>query len=99
VCVVDPLSLCVQIKIYGPGVESEGIDTDTPSADFIVDTREAGGFGRLSIECDGPKGPVPVEIKDNDDGTFNCSYDPKDVGEHKVKVGFNGKPAGKSPYM
>ena len=88
----------VQIKVYGPGVEKDGIDTDTPSADFTVDTREAGGFGRLAIECEGPNGPVPVEIKDNDDGTFNCSYNPVDVGEHKVIVGFNNKPAAKSPY-
>ena len=79
-------------------MEEEGIDTDTPSADFIVDTREAGGFGKLAISCDGPNGPVPVDITDNDDGTFSCSYKPKDVGEHQVKVDFNKKPAGKSPY-
>lgn len=39
-----------------------------------------------------------MDIEDNDDGTFSCSYKPKDVGEHKVKVDFNDKPAGESPY-
>ncbi len=87
-----------QIKVYGPGVEKEGIDTDMPAAEFVIDTTEAGGFGKLAATCDGPNGPVPVEIRDNDDGTFNCSYNPKDVGEHEVKVNFNGKPAGESPY-
>ena len=86
------------MKIYGPGVEKDGIDTDTPSADFTVDTTETGGPGRLAVTCDGPKGPVPIDIVDNDDGTFSCSYNPTDVGEHQVKVDFNGKPAGESPY-
>ena len=84
--------------MYGPGVEREGLDTDTPSADFTVDTTKAGGVGRLSVECDGPNGPVPVDVKDNGDGTFSCSYAPRDVGEHDVKVNFNNKPAGNSPY-
>ena len=88
----------LQIKVYGPGVEKDGIDTDTPSADFTVDTREAGGFGKLAVTCDGPKGPLPVDITDNGDGTFDCAYKPDDVGEHQVKVNFNNKPAGESPY-
>lgn len=86
------------MKVYGPGVEKDGIDTDTPSADFTVDTNDTGGIGRLAVSCDGPNGPVPIDIKDNDDGTFSCSYKPKDVGEHQVKVDFNSKPAGESPY-
>ena len=79
-------------------MEKDGIDTDMPSADFTVDTTQAGGVGKLVIDCKGPNGPVPVEIKDNEDGTFSCSYNPKDVGEHQVTVDFNNKSAGESPY-
>ena len=80
-------------------MESGGIDTSMLSAYFTVDTWEAGGFGRVSIECDGPKGPVPVKIKDNEDRMFSCSYNPEDVREHNMKVCFNLKPAAKSSYM
>ena len=61
--------------------------------------QETIGFGHLSIKCDGPKDPVPIEIKNNDDRMFSCLYNTDDIGKHKVKVGFNHKPTAKSHYM
>ena len=84
--------------MYGPGVEKDGLDTDTPSADFVVDASEAGGVGKVKATCVGPNGPVDVSVKDNGDGTYQCSYEPKDVGQYEVKVDYNNKPAGQSPY-
>ena len=91
-------SLSSQVKVYGPGVEKEGLDSDMPSADFVVDTSEAGGVGGVTASCEGPNGPVPVAVTDNGDGTYSCAYEPKDVGEYEVKVNYNGKPAGDSPF-
>lgn len=82
----------------GPGVEKDGLDTDMPSADFTVDAREAGGVGKVKASCIGPNGPVEVTVNDNGDGTYQCSYEPKDVGQYQVKVDYNNKPAGQSPY-
>ena len=87
------------MKIYGPGVEKDGLDTDMPSADFVVDTRDTGGVGVVDAQCVGPDGPIPVTVHDNGDGTYKCSYEPKDVGKYEVKVDYNKKPAGKSPYQ
>jgi len=46
-----------------------------------------------------PKGvPLPVTVKDNEDGTYDVHYDPTDHGNHVVNVKLRGKPVAKSPY-
>ena len=88
-----------KVKVYGPGVEKEGLDTDMPSADFTVDATNAGGTGKAKVVVEGPLGrPIPCDVKDNGNGTYSCSYVPKDVGDYYVKVNYAGKPAGKTPY-
>lgn len=94
-CTVD---INPQVKVYGPGVEKEGIDTDMPSADFVVDASQSGGVGTPVATCKGPNGPVPVSVVNNGDGTFQCSYQPRDIGEHEVAVVYNGSPVGDSPF-
>ena len=87
--------------MYGPGVEKHGIDTDTPSADFTIDMRDNGNIvqGEVVVTCTGPGGPVPVSVHDNGDGTFKCSYEPRDVGKYEVNIDYNETPADKSPYI
>jgi len=41
---------------------------------------------------------VPVDIKDNHDGTYDVSYNPADTGPHKVEVLLDGAHVAKSPY-
>lgn len=88
----------MQAKVYGPGVELNTLDTDMDSADFVVDTREIVIVGIVNASCMGPRGPVEVSIRDNGDGTYECSYKPNYAGKYEVKVDYNEQPAGQSPY-
>ena len=85
------------MKVYGPGVEKEGLTTAMPSANFTVDTKESGP-GAVKVSCEGPKGNVPVKVKDNKDGTYSCSYKPDDKGYYTVKVSLDGQPVKDSPF-
>jgi hypothetical protein len=40
----------------------------------------------------GPTGPVPVDVVDNGDGTYNVTYNPEDAGRHDIAVTLEGKP-------
>jgi len=40
----------------------------------------------------GPTGPVPVDVVDNGDGTYQVTYNPQDAGRHDVAVTLDGKP-------
>jgi len=45
------------------------------------------------VKIQSPSGAdVPVEVKDNDDGTYNCTYTPNEPGRHKLGVGLKGRP-------
>ena len=94
----EPASDPSKVKVYGPGVEPEGIDTSTPSADFTVDTRESGGRGKVAATVQTPEGPIECTVDDNKDGTYSCSYIPTVEGTYDVNVTFNGSPVGNSPY-
>ena len=87
-----------KVKVYGPGVEEGGLDTNAPSAEFTVDTREAGVVGKPTINVSSPDGPIECTCEDNKDGTFSCGYIPTVPGDYVVNVSYGGKPAGKSPY-
>ena len=53
----------------------------------------AGGDGdEFTVKAKGPNGEVPVELKDNGDGTYDCSYTPNAPGEYEVNVNFGDKP-------
>uniref|UniRef100_A0A6B2L2H7 Uncharacterized protein n=1 Tax=Arcella intermedia TaxID=1963864 RepID=A0A6B2L2H7_9EUKA len=41
---------------------------------------------------------MPVDIKDNKDGTYTVTYNPTDPGEHIVEVNLNRIPVANSPY-
>ncbi len=87
-----------KVKVYGPGVESDGIDTNTPSADFTVDTRETGGEGKVTVTVETSEGPLECTVEDKRNGTYNCSYIPTCSGLYSVSVTYNGQPAAQSPY-
>ena len=92
------MTVCLQAKVYGPGVELNTLDTDMHSADFVVDTRAIGVVGHVDATCIGPKGQVEVFIRDNGDGTYQCSYELRYAGRYIVTVNYNETPAGQSPY-
>lgn len=86
-----------RVKVYGPGVEKEGLDTNTATAEFTIDTTDA-GLGKAITSVQSPNGPIDCTVIDNEDGTFSCSYAPVVPGPYKVNVVFAGKPAAESPY-
>lgn len=86
-----------KVKVYGPGVEEHGLDTNASAADFTVDTRGAGD-GTITATVTGPDGPVECVIQPQKNGTNKCSYVPNQEGDYTVGVEFNGFPVGKSPY-
>ena len=86
-----------KVKVYGPGVEEHGLDTNVPAAEFTVDTRSAGD-GTVKAVVTGPEGPIECTIQPQRNGTHLCSYVPNEEGDYTVDVQFNGYPVGKSPY-
>ena len=86
-----------KVKVYGPGVETEGLDTNVPVAEFTIDTTDA-GMGKAITSVQSPNGPIECTVIDNKDGTYSCAYTPAVAGPYKVNVVFAGKPAAESPY-
>jgi len=88
-------------RAYGPGLE-EG-DTARPAAFTIQAVGPDGkdksnGGDAFVVQVKGPKGVVPHQMVDNRDGTYGVVYNPKDVGEHVVKIDLKDQAVAKSPY-
>jgi filamin len=87
--------------VWGPGLEDV---YDTKPTEFYIKSKDRDGndMGRggdpYKVTIDGPNGPVPCEIKDNQDGTYTVSYAPEDHGDHVIQVNLRDKPVAKSPY-
>eukprot|EP01119_Soliformovum_irregulare_P015542 TRINITY_DN437_c0_g1_i1.p1 TRINITY_DN437_c0_g1~~TRINITY_DN437_c0_g1_i1.p1 ORF type:complete len:1056 (-),score=389.88 TRINITY_DN437_c0_g1_i1:223-3369(-) len=56
------------------------------------------GGDHVTVEVKGPNGDVPVELKDNGDGTYVADYEPTALGPHTVEVKLVGDHVAKSPY-
>ncbi len=98
-----------QCRAHGPGLE--GGEALIPGL-FVIEARNArgelipmGGFP-FSAKCTDPAGrEIPVQLKDNADGTVDASYVPLHQGNHIVTVQLSGQdiggaggPASKSPF-
>ena len=91
---VDPS----KVAVYGPGVEGMVQDDTRPEiATFTVDTR-ASGSGIIAVHCTGAKGPVIVNIEDNQNQTYTCNYILAGPGIYTIDVRLNGKPVKNSPF-
>ena len=65
---------------------------------FTVKTDKAGP-GTLSAEARGPSGnTVPVQIRDEGKGNFNCSWVPQEKGAHTIDVRWSDAPISGSPF-
>eukprot|EP01097_Dermamoeba_algensis_P000419 TRINITY_DN1146_c0_g1_i4.p1 TRINITY_DN1146_c0_g1~~TRINITY_DN1146_c0_g1_i4.p1 ORF type:complete len:156 (-),score=55.28 TRINITY_DN1146_c0_g1_i4:241-708(-) len=56
------------------------------------------GGDPFEVQVTGPSGPVPVELKDNGDGTYDVTYHPTEHGPHDIDVKLRGKPVGGGPF-
>ncbi|XP_035238872.1 LOW QUALITY PROTEIN: filamin-A-like [Anguilla anguilla] len=86
-----------KVKAYGPGVQASGVAVNRPT-EFTVDATQ-GGTAPLKIQVqDGEGGPVDVQVKDNGNGTYSCSYTPHKPLKHTVLVSWGGVNIPDSPY-
>lgn len=65
-------------------------------ASFDVDTSGA-GLGELAIQCRGPAGNVPVDVRPTGPGKYNVSFIPNKPGEYNIHFVFNGDDIPGSP--
>jgi len=90
--------------VEGPGVTGGFVNTDLPFTIRGIDKDgnpvKAGG-DEFKVVVDGPMGTFPVEVKDNNDGTYTGSYHPTKAGNYKVTINVNKQKnqVGKSPYI
>ncbi|XP_063686399.1 mesocentin-like [Bolinopsis microptera] len=77
-----------KVKLSGDGI-GNNVKTGVPST-IKIDASEAGP-GDVGVVIKSPSGSkVPVKIIDNEDGTYDVTFVPEEVGNHNVDVKFDG---------
>lgn len=85
------------VKCKGPGLEKNGVVAGQ-TVDFRVDTRQAGDAPLDVTVTDSQYQQVPLEAKDNRNGTYDFSYRPTRGNKHTVQVNYGGVATENSPY-
>ncbi|XP_041952722.1 filamin-A isoform X1 [Alosa sapidissima] len=86
-----------KVKAYGPGLQASGLAVGKP-AEFTVDAKQA-GKAPLKIQAQDRDGnPVDVQVKDNGNGTYTCTYTPRKPIKHTVMVSWGGVNIPESPF-
>ncbi|KAL3966900.1 filamin [Sarotherodon galilaeus] len=65
-----------QVKAYGPGLQSSGLAVGKPT-EFTVDAKQGGKAPLKIIAQDGEVNSVDVQVKDNGNSTYTCTYTPR----------------------
>ncbi|XP_041080791.1 filamin-B isoform X1 [Polyodon spathula] len=86
-----------KVSAYGPGLEKSGCVVNQPG-EFTVDAKEA-GKAALKIYAQDSEGiPIPVQVKNNGDGTYACSYTPTKAIKHTLAVAWGESSVPNSPF-
>uniref|UniRef100_A0A673Y6E7 Filamin A n=1 Tax=Salmo trutta TaxID=8032 RepID=A0A673Y6E7_SALTR len=85
-----------KVKAYGPGLQSSGLAVGKPT-EFTVDAKQ-GGNAALKILAQVRGTPVDVQVKNNGNGTYTCSYTPKKPLKHTVMASWGGVNIPDSPF-
>jgi len=94
---VAPSSDAKKCRAYGRGIQPKGVRTGNPT-EFRVVTKDA-GEGVLKVTITGPDGSeIPCRVKKANNTTYECSYFPSTVGQHKISVTYGGADIPKSPF-
>ncbi|XP_036803747.1 filamin-A isoform X5 [Oncorhynchus mykiss] len=86
-----------KVKAYGPGLQSSGLAVGKPT-EFTVDAKLGGNAALNILAQDGEGTPVDVQVKDNGNGTYTCSYTPKKPLKHTVMASWGGVNIPDSPF-
>uniref|UniRef100_A0A3B3XYD3 Calponin-homology (CH) domain-containing protein n=1 Tax=Poecilia mexicana TaxID=48701 RepID=A0A3B3XYD3_9TELE len=86
-----------KVKAYGPGLQSSGLAVGKPT-EFTVDTKQGGKAPLKIVAQDGEGNPVDVQVKDNGNGTYTCTYTPRKPVKHTVMVSWGGVNIPESPF-
>jgi len=88
-------------KAFGPGLEGAIVDEDAPftiaAYNRLGEPIKDGG-DKFDVKVKGPYEDVPVDYKDNNDGTYTVKYKPNDTGDHVVSVQLRGDHLPNSPF-
>ncbi|CAF4485672.1 unnamed protein product [Rotaria socialis] len=96
---IRPKTNSARVRCYGKGIEPNGNHVDTP-AKFHVETFAA-GKGNVDVIVINPKGQrekCDVDICNDKNQTYDCTYYPAMEGQYKVIVKFAGQEVPKSPF-
>ncbi|KAF1390925.1 hypothetical protein PFLUV_G00063170 [Perca fluviatilis] len=86
-----------KVKAHGPGLQSSGLAVGKPT-EFTVDAKQ-GGKAPLKIVAQDVEGtPVDVQVKDNGNGTYACTYTPRKPVKHTAMVSWGGVNIPDSPF-
>uniref|UniRef100_A0A672NLR1 Filamin A n=1 Tax=Sinocyclocheilus grahami TaxID=75366 RepID=A0A672NLR1_SINGR len=86
-----------KVKAYGPGLESAGLSVGKP-AEFTVDAKLGGKAPIKILAQDRDGNPVDVQVKDNGNRTYSCSYTPRKPLKHTMMVSWGGVNIPESPF-
>uniref|UniRef100_A0A673B2V9 Filamin A, alpha (actin binding protein 280) n=1 Tax=Sphaeramia orbicularis TaxID=375764 RepID=A0A673B2V9_9TELE len=86
-----------KVKAYGPGLQSSGLAVGKPT-EFTVDAKQGGKAPLKIVAQDGEGSPVDVQVKDNGNGTYTCTYTPRKPVKHTVMVSWGGVNIPDSPF-
>ena len=95
--------ILIHFLAFGPGLEDNKV-TDQLPTHFTIQSKDRNGNDMkkggdpFEVVVQGPNGPVPATIKDNEDGTYTVDYAPTDAGKHKIEVKLKGQNVAKAPY-
>jgi len=93
---VTPPPQPTKVRAFGPGLEATGQKANSP-APFTIDAKAAGN-GELDVFVEGPFGEEKVDIKNNKDGTYSCTYYPTKHGNYVVSITWSGQQIPNSPF-
>ncbi|KRK03444.1 filamin-A isoform X4 [Drosophila yakuba] len=85
------------VKASGPGLEKNGVTINQPTS-FTVDPSKAGNAPLDVVVQDVYGTKLPVELKNNPDGTKKVTYTPTSGVPHTVEVNYGGVSTPNSPH-
>uniref|UniRef100_A0AAZ3QHS0 Calponin-homology (CH) domain-containing protein n=1 Tax=Oncorhynchus tshawytscha TaxID=74940 RepID=A0AAZ3QHS0_ONCTS len=86
-----------KVNVYGPGLQSSGLAVGKQT-EFTVDAKLGGKAPLKILAQDGEGTPVDVQVKDNGNGTYTCSYTPKKPLKHTLMASWGGVNIPDSPF-